>query len=365
MSERSPVLSIVAICYNHERFVIEALNSILQIESLCCELIFCDDCSTDSSVQIANKWLDTHFPSAIRVINEKNIGICATLNKALLKAAGKYIKILACDDTFIGREIPNQIEQLERLGSDVVMCCSNFDEIDEHSISIRTRIYPDNYKLPTDLFQAIIKKPMVFSPQTAIWKKSVYDEIGGFDESYSAEGFQTWLKIFYAKNRAIYLPQVTAQYRILGNSFSHSGDWDAKFAEQRIRTLNSYNCEGERGEAIRKRKQKEFLTLLDHAYRSGNLSKARAYFNQCLNHCSKTETIDIERKVLRKHWKTPFPLFSIAQHDADYVRSLIDKRKISTGNKLIDYAYMLRLHPVIGVVGKAYQIASKLAYLLS
>jgi len=356
----SPVISIVAICYNHERFVIESLSSIHQIKGVSFELIFCDDCSTDQSAHIATHWLDKHHSTAIRVVNKKNIGLCATLNKALSMAKGKYIKFVACDDTISPEKIVQQIEKLESSDSDVVMCCGNFDQINEDGEIIRKSVYPDSYQLPDDLFLAIIQKPMVFSVQTAVWQKSIFEEIGGFDESYSAEGFQTWLKIFFEKYRAVYLSKVVAQYRIVQNSFSHSGDWDSKFAEQRIRTLKLYDCKGERGEAIRKRQQKEYHDLLVHAYRSKQAPSARTFFRQFLDQTSEVERIQIENQVLSKYWGGRLALWQIAKNDVSYVRELIQNKEISTGNILIDFLYIWHLHYLIGGVAWLRNNLSKL-----
>lgn len=355
-----PVISIIAICYNHERFVIESLSSIHQLKGVSFELIFCDDCSTDQSAQIATDWLDKHHSTAVRVLNKKNIGLCATLNTALRMAKGTYIKFVACDDTISADKIVQQIEKLEGSDSDVVMCCGNFDQINEDGEIIRKNFYPNSYQLPDDLFLAIIQKPMVFSPQTAVWRKSIFEEIGGFDESYSAEGFHTWLKIFYEKYRAVYLSEPVAQYRIVQNSFSHSGDWDSKFAEQRIRTLKLYDCKEERGEAIRKRQQKEYHDLVVHAYGSKQTPSARIFFRQFLDQTSEVERAQIENQVLFTYWGERLALWQIAKNDVSHIRKLIQNKKISTGNTLIDFLYIWHLHYLIGGIAWLRNNLSKL-----
>ena len=129
--EETPTVSVVAVCYNHSRFVREALDSIKRQAWPKLQLIFCDDASQDSSVEIASHWLSQNAPDAVRILHSLNQGLLSTLNEALAVAQGKYIQILACDDLLRCDAIASRVSKLEGSDPQVIMCCGNFDRIDE------------------------------------------------------------------------------------------------------------------------------------------------------------------------------------------------------------------------------------------
>ena len=101
MSSTLPFVSFIALSYNHARFLVETLNSIInQRTNVQFEIIITDDASKDNSVDLINSWIkENKGELQIKTIfNEKNEGLCKILNKAVSIASGKWIKPIACDD---------------------------------------------------------------------------------------------------------------------------------------------------------------------------------------------------------------------------------------------------------------------------
>lgn len=113
--KRQPLVSVVMPVYNAERYVAEAIESILHQTYKRFELIIIDDQSTDDSLKIIKSY-KRRYPSKIRVIqSEKNLNrggdMCANLGIEV--ARGKYIARMDADDVAIPTRLEKQVAFLE------------------------------------------------------------------------------------------------------------------------------------------------------------------------------------------------------------------------------------------------------------
>ena len=97
MKKKSPLISVLMPVYNSEKYVAEAIESILCQTYKDFEFIIINDASTDSSLKIIAKYAKQD--KRIKLINnKKNVKISASLNKGLSIAKGKYIARMDSDD---------------------------------------------------------------------------------------------------------------------------------------------------------------------------------------------------------------------------------------------------------------------------
>lgn len=103
------LVSVVVLTYNHEKYVQEAINSILkQKTSFRFEILIGDDCSKDSTQEILKDFYKK-YPEMIKlVLREKNIGVTNNLFDLLEKCSGKFIAFLEGDDFW------NSCDKLEK-----------------------------------------------------------------------------------------------------------------------------------------------------------------------------------------------------------------------------------------------------------
>lgn len=108
-----PLISVIMPSYNGERYIVEAIESILEQSYKNLELIIIEDCSTDNSIEIIQRYAVKD--QRIKVsINEKNRGIAYSTNKGIELARGKYIALLDDDDISTKDRIKLQVEYLEK-----------------------------------------------------------------------------------------------------------------------------------------------------------------------------------------------------------------------------------------------------------
>ena len=105
-----PMVTVLMSVYNGEKFLKEAMDSILTQTFTDFEFLIINDGSTDNSVKIIESYND----SRIRLINnEKNLKLIASLNKGISLARGKYIARMDCDDISSPMRLEKEVDFLE------------------------------------------------------------------------------------------------------------------------------------------------------------------------------------------------------------------------------------------------------------
>ena len=110
-----PLVSVVVPCYNHEKYVKETIESIINQTYKNIELIVIDDGSKDNSVEAIKEMIpacEKRFPR-FEFRHRENKGLSATLNEMVDWAEGKYFTGCASDDIMLPSKISLLVEKLE------------------------------------------------------------------------------------------------------------------------------------------------------------------------------------------------------------------------------------------------------------
>jgi glycosyltransferase involved in cell wall biosynthesis len=113
MIQDAPLVSVLMTAYNREKFIAEAIESVLASTYKNFELIIVDDCSTDATVSIARQYAAVDRRVSVQ-LNEKNMGQFPNRNRAASFASGKYIKYLDSDDKLLDFGLAYCVEQMEK-----------------------------------------------------------------------------------------------------------------------------------------------------------------------------------------------------------------------------------------------------------
>lgn len=118
-----PLVSVIMPSYNHEKFISEAIESVLGQTFEDFELIIIDDASIDQSPQIIQEFSpkDNRIK---KIFHKENLGIAKTLNDGVKNSIGKYIALIASDDLWVSEKLEKQIKILEKNKNLVVWCNS-------------------------------------------------------------------------------------------------------------------------------------------------------------------------------------------------------------------------------------------------
>lgn len=216
-TENLPLVSIVAVCYNQAPFVKEALDSILAQTYPNIELIVTDDASQDNSVEVINSWLKEKNVQAKRIFNQKNLGICRTLNIALTEARGEFMTLLASDDILLPHAVEEKVKAFRKADSNCALVYSDVEEIDAAGNLISSSFLSkwgydtDNLPRGDNLFPQLLKRN--FIPAVSVMLRMDHlKEIGGYDENLAQEDVDTWYRIA-KKHRIEVCPGTHVKYR--------------------------------------------------------------------------------------------------------------------------------------------------------
>ena len=107
----NPLISVIVNCHNGEKYLIECINSILNQSYKNLEIIFWDNCSTDDSKKIIDRFKDKRIK---KFKSKKFVKLYNARNLAIKKSKGKYIAFLDTDDTWKNNKLFEQIKVLKK-----------------------------------------------------------------------------------------------------------------------------------------------------------------------------------------------------------------------------------------------------------
>jgi glycosyltransferase involved in cell wall biosynthesis len=218
--QASPLVSVLVGCYNHERFVVETLESIRSQTYKNLELIIWDDCSRDGSVAVISAWIERTGLECTFLKNSVNLGICRSLNRALLIAKGEYIAMVAADDVWLPDKIERHIGILSHAPEEVGVVFGDALQIDA-SGKLLPGMFIESHtqlKIPEcgNIFDLLWRENFIPAMATLI-RRSCFDRVGLYDEDLCFEDHDMWLRISRFFD-FFYDPTPSACYRILQTS---------------------------------------------------------------------------------------------------------------------------------------------------
>ena len=210
-------ISVVIPMYNAENTIAKSLESVLnQTYKEKIEVLIVNDGSKDSSRMIVEKFIENNNSEVIiKLINKENGGVSSARNLGLQNATGFYIALLDSDDEWLSNKLERQIEILKNNSEVDFLGCSRNDE----QLSIFGKVIKTLHK--ANVKELLIK--MFPQTSTAIFKRELYLNIGGYNENLThAEDGELWIR-FCAKANFYYLPESLVRTGGGKPSFGHSG----------------------------------------------------------------------------------------------------------------------------------------------
>lgn len=204
INQASPIVSVVLPAYNAEKYVREAVQSILAQSFTNFELIIINDGSTDGTPAILEK-LREH-DSRVILISRENKGLVESLNEGIDLARGIWVARMDADDIALPQRFERQLEWLEQTGADI--CGSwvkNFGLLDQRVVQLRQTDEAIKMEM---LFACPFAHPAVMMSTTLV-KKLRYDKAWE-----KAEDYDLWVRAAVAGWKMTNVPDVLLQYRI-------------------------------------------------------------------------------------------------------------------------------------------------------
>ncbi len=205
----SPLISVIMSAYNSEKYIAEAIESILNQTFRNFEFIIFDDGSTDRTKQIIQKYakLDKRI---IAIHNNKNIGykgFIKNLNKGIKIARGKYLARMDADDISLPKRLETQYQFLET-NPTIFLVASSFFYINIKGIVIGRKIIQTKSE---DIKDKIVKSGLIVHP-TVLFRN---DGSAKYREKvFYCEDLDLWLRLISMNKNLAVLPSILLKYRI-------------------------------------------------------------------------------------------------------------------------------------------------------
>lgn len=206
-----PLVSIITPMYNGEKYLGEMIESVVNQTYNNWELVIVDDCSTDGSCKIVEKYIKQD--NRIRLIKQKkNAGPAEARRVSIKNAKGKYIAFLDCDDIWMSEKLEKQIGYMEKL--DIPISCTSYHIASENLMNIYK-----GFIVPEKIDYRMLLKQNYFSCDTVVINRNHIKDIQ--IKSYTKhEDYLTWLGLMKQCKEAYGIKEALAVYRVRNNSRS-------------------------------------------------------------------------------------------------------------------------------------------------
>ena len=209
-----PLVSIIVNCYNGEKYLQDAINSIYAQSYQNWEIIFWDNNSNDNSAEIAlscDKKLRYYKSQSTTTLGKARA-------QAVSKAKGEYLAFLDCDDLWHTNKIEKQIDKIiNNQDVGLVYCKTNFISEDGEIISKYSK---QKSLIQGDIFEELAKHNFIPFVSVLIPLKKYY-ECGGFPDSFeNSTDYYLFLSIAY-RYKILAIQEAYCDYRIHSNNLSH------------------------------------------------------------------------------------------------------------------------------------------------
>ena len=205
---KAPKVTVLMAVYNGERFLREAVKSILNQTFRDFEFLIINDGSTDRTRYILASY-DDH---RIRIVdNEKNIGLTKSLNRGLAMARGEYVARQDADDRSHPSRLEKQVYFMDK-HPDVVLLGTQGRIIDVHGRVIKRSCGHKALSSGAIIFQLLFQNPFTHT-STLFHRKTILERFDGYNERYRYnQDFELWSRVIHECPTAN-LPDRLVDYR--------------------------------------------------------------------------------------------------------------------------------------------------------
>lgn len=243
MPEPSPLVSVVALCYNTGRYLVQGLESLSEQTYKSYEVVIVDDGSRDGSVDLIKDWMKQSSFSARLIEKERNEGIPAALNTGIRATSGSIVTWLS-DDIWDRDRLDRVVRCFADLPDDVGILFGDAIVIDAEGNRMGELRPPasldalgippgpmtscqsgDHVVLESDFVHSALLVRCFIPAPTASVRRSCYEKVGMYDEDLSIEDLDFWLRATSAV-RFAYLRAPLVRYRRHDGNYTSGASLD-------------------------------------------------------------------------------------------------------------------------------------------
>lgn len=216
-------VSVIMPSYNHDKYIAEAVESVLAQSFTDFEFIIIDDASSDYSVKFLERIKD---PRVKVIFHTENQGVCRTVNEAFALTQGEYIALIASDDVWHPGKLEIQVNFLDE-HPETLAVFSVVHTIDSKGVKLKgdkQRHFPANIDRVTVLKIALQGFNVLNAPSEMLRRSAMADEPHFYDPRFlQFQDLEQHIRIA-CKGEIHVLPIPLVYYRWHGENLSNGGE---------------------------------------------------------------------------------------------------------------------------------------------
>lgn len=216
----TPVVSVVMAAHNAERFIEEAIRSVMGQTFTHWELLVIDDGSTDRTDEIVQRLMQEDKRITL-LNNEKNMGVAMTRNRGFDLCRGEYVALLDSDDIWHPYKLEKQLARLKEAGADFAYCSYAIVDSDLKKVK-------DDYTVPDQVSFEKLLRENVIGCSTVLLSRKIVDK-HRFQPDFYHEDYVLWLDLLRSGYKAVGCPETLVDWRLIENSRSFDKRNSAKY----------------------------------------------------------------------------------------------------------------------------------------
>lgn len=202
----TPLVSVVIPAYQAERYIADAVDSVLAQTYPAVECIVVDDGSTDGTAQRVRS-----FGEHVRLVRQPNAGVAAARNAGIAVARGELVALLDADDVWAADKLERQVVAWRRRPRCGLVLCG-YAMVVDGTRTIGVVLPHEPAEMIRSWFCLEGNGPLL--PSTGLIPRSVLDEVGGFDERLSTSVDLAMAWTILRRYDVVGLTEVLVEYRI-------------------------------------------------------------------------------------------------------------------------------------------------------
>jgi glycosyltransferase involved in cell wall biosynthesis len=208
-----PKVSVVMSVFNAAAFLSEAVRSVLAQSFADFEFLIINDGSSDNSAAILAEFSDPR----IKILDQDNRGLIASLNRGIEAAAGDYIARMDADDRCLPDRFQLQVDYLDK-HPEVALLGGSIATMDQDGNALAPRVsFPETHE---HIWSAIGRRPWVFCHPAVMYRRQAAIDAGMYHRDFAhAEDTEFFARLMTG-NKAANLPDVLLNYRLTRGAVS-------------------------------------------------------------------------------------------------------------------------------------------------
>lgn len=242
-----PVVSVICICFNHEDFVQQAINSVLNQAYKNIELIVINNASSDNSHEVITEIISTN-PSIKYITFTEPISSTKAFNYGFKQCKGTYLIDFSADDILLEDCIEKQVNFLTKQTDNVGLIFGNAYHINDYGIRTKPYFEVDEENKVTDLllhntnYIRLLSGGIVMCSVASMFTRKHFELLKGYNEELFFEDLDYWLRLSRLYEIK-FLDDLLVEKRFLENSLGNQFHKNDEFSRKINKSLRQIYTE--------------------------------------------------------------------------------------------------------------------------